>query len=158
MSVVLAACAAPTDVADPIVYDPCAPVIVAPVEALSPTQSAAVGEAIALWRAVGVTALTLDDSAGTQRVPLWFKDAPEPFHGVYEPRTGEVGINLKMKDRMLAITVAHELGHAMGLPHVEKAERSSVMNPSNGTVAPTPHDERQLRDRWSCLSTPSTTP
>lgn len=152
----VAACSAPVEISDPVVYDPCEPVVIAPVEALSPTQAQAVHEAISLWRAVGVTALTLDGSAGTQRVPLWFKDAPALFHGVYEPRTGEVGINLKMKDRMLAITVAHELGHALGLPHIE--ERESVMNPGNGTIAPTPHDERQLRDRWSCLSGPSTAP
>lgn len=151
LSLLFVACGAPSNPEDAIVYDPCRPVVIAPTETPSPTHAAALREAIALWRTAGVTALTLDAVEGAQRVPLTFRDAPEIFHGVYEPSVGEVFVNLKLTAGPLNVTIAHELGHAMGLAHVPVQERKSLMNPGNATVLPTEDDERQLRAKWSCL-------
>ena len=152
---VLFACGAPA--ADPsgdIVYDPCEPVVITPSAELTAPQREGITAAISLWRGVGLDAITLDPQAGTQRVPIRFIPTVAMLHGIYQPKTGEVQVNTRMAGRELDITIAHELGHALGLPHILASERVSVMNPGNSTIAPTPDDERQLRVRWSCLSKP----
>jgi hypothetical protein len=45
-----------------------------------------------------------------------------------------------------AITIAHEVGHAMGLPHVDG--RPSLMNPGNLTLEPQPGDAAALVELW----------
>ena len=44
----------------------------------------------------------------------------------------------------LTVVIAHELGHAMGLQHVEPSARASVMNPGNLVTRPTPADNALL--------------
>jgi hypothetical protein len=52
-----------------------------------------------------------------------------------------------------AITVAHELGHALGLPHIN--DRESVMNSGNLEVLPLSEDADDLRDLWgACIAFP----
>jgi hypothetical protein len=145
---------APLDASGDIYYDPCEPIVVLPSEASTGVQRDAIASAISMWREVGLTTLTLDPEAGTQRIPVSFKKVVALFHGIYEPSNGQVQVNSAMQDRALDVTIAHELGHAIGLLHIPDAERSSLMNPSNSTVAPTQDDERQLRKRWSCPSMP----
>lgn len=150
----LLSCGAPADHSNDIVYDPCEPVVVLPGEGTTAQQLEGIRNAIELWRLAGLRSLTLDPDAGTQRVPVHFRDAPSMFHGIYEPRIGEVRVNTRMVARAMDLTIAHELGHAVGLAHIPHAERLSVMNPGNSTVAPTTDDERQLHTRWSCLPSP----
>jgi hypothetical protein len=149
----LVSCIAP-DAAEGIVFSPCAPLVVVPEEGTLPEELASVRAAFALWQAVGIDAFTLESLPDAPRLLLRFKDGPSPFHGVYEPSVGLVTVNRKMQDRPRDITVAHELGHALGLPHVDPAVRASVMNPDNHTEAPNPQDERELHLRWSCPSVP----
>ena len=53
----------------------------------------------------------------------------------------------------LAITIAHEIGHAFGLVHVPADQRTSVMNPNNLVVEPTAEDVDTLATRWGvCLA------
>jgi len=135
-----------------IVYDPCAGLGVnAAADTTSPELSG-VSAGLALWNATRFIQLQLDE-AGTS-VPLRFADAPDAFHGVYDDRIGEVVINQRLAPTPdpLASTVAHELGHAMGLLHVPLAERASVMNPGNTTVAPTPEDVAALSGVWAACA------
>lgn len=149
LALLLAACvsAAP---GGGITYDPCQPLVVAPAADTSPAQLQAIQRAIAMWNASGVSQLTLQDAPGAARVPVQFKDGPEPFHGVYEPDVGDVIVNSKVTDPTeAAVVVAHELGHAMALQHISKDERASVMNPDNLSEPPTPADDALLSSVWN---------
>ncbi len=148
----LQGCGAGVSPAGEIFYDPCEAVVVVPSEGATAAQLEGITAAIGLWSKVDVKSLTLESAPGRQHVRIYFKDALSIFHGIYEPSNGEVRINNSMTNRALDITVAHELGHAIGLPHVALSERNSVMNPSNETTPPTGDDAKQLRERWSCLA------
>jgi predicted Zn-dependent protease len=50
--------------------------------------------------------------------------------------------------RALTITIAHEVGHAMGLVHVKKSERPSVMVPGNTDEPPGASDREALVAIW----------
>ena len=143
-------CASGASPTNEIFYDPCEPVVVVPDAAATAAQLEGIKAAIKLWKEVGVGSLSLESAPGQQHVRVYFKDALALFHGVYEPSNGEVRINNVMANRALDITIAHELGHAIGLPHVDRGARISVMNPSNETIAPTVDDAKQLRERWLC--------
>ena len=148
----LAACGAPALDGEGIVYDPCGTVVLAPQPDTSAAERASMQQAIALWRDVGLTTLTLDESANAARVPVRFAVGPSAFHGVYEPSLGLVTVNRVLADRERDVTVAHEVGHALGLPHVDPAERVSLMNPGNLTVVPTADDAAALDALWGCAA------
>jgi Zn-dependent peptidase ImmA (M78 family) len=105
--------------------------------------------AIALWRQVGLTTLTTSAVEGAQ-VPVRFAVTTILFRGLYEPTLGIVSINRDLDDEGKAITLAHELGHALGLPHVPLEERPSAMNPGNITVLPSLDDYAELERLWRC--------
>ena len=151
-SVTIFACGAPPPEGPAIVYSPCALVHLAPGPDTTDAERQSIVDAIALWRQVGVTALLLDEASDAHEgaVPVRFKEASPLFHGVYEPSSGMVSINRGLSGTDRQVTVAHELGHALGLPHVDRGARSSVMNPSNLTVLPTLEDEGELQQRWGC--------
>jgi hypothetical protein len=146
----LLACGAPEPTSDEIVYSPCAPVSLAPEPDTTESERASILDAVALWRDVGVTALTMSEDQGTPAVPLRFRDAAAVFRGIYEPSSGLVSINRGLDGTDRTVTIAHELGHALGLPHVPASERASVMNPGNLTVLPTAEDVAVLQQRWGC--------
>lgn len=147
---VLAACGAAPSTEPEIVYSPCASVPLAPEPDTTSSERDSILAAVALWRDVGVTALTMSDETSEVAVPLRFRDAAAVFRGVYEPSSGLVSINRKLAGTDRTVTIAHELGHALGLPHVPLAERRSVMNPGNLTVLPTAEDVAVLQQRWEC--------
>lgn len=104
-------------------------------------QQSAVAAALDSWNVHGLTRLST--SGGGERIALQFQPAFGSFHGLYDPDTGDVFINSTMEDPgEVAVVVAHELGHAMGLMHLE--HRASVMNPGNLRVPPTPEDNALL--------------
>ena len=106
-------------------FDPCA---------FSIADAPGVEDALALW---GVTA------SGADRIELVFEDAAPAFHGFYDDEAGVIYINQRITDpRARAIVIAHELGHAFGLPHIEDVR--SVMNRGNLTIEPTVDDRAAI--------------
>jgi hypothetical protein len=144
------ACAPPPNTSLQIVYDPCGGLGVRALAETTSPELAGVAAGLALWNATSSVQLHLDDADTS--VPVRFADAPDPMHGVYDDRAGEVVINQRLVPTPdpMAITVAHELGHAMGLLHVPLSERPSLMNPGNVTLAPTAADVDSLWAVWSC--------
>ncbi len=131
-----------------ITYDPCDAVVTLAPDAPAGT-TADVESALAMWQRVAGTRLTLDPVQGAPRIPIEFADAAPLFHGIYEDTIGVVLINRSVfPGHRRAVTIAHELGHAMGLFHVDPKVRLSVMNPGNWTTEPTPADADAVYRLW----------
>jgi Zn-dependent peptidase ImmA (M78 family) len=112
----------------------------------SADQQASIDDAIAMWRARGVTGLEIGD---LPTVTIAFRDAADAVHGFYDDTSATVYVNLRLEDRaQRAITIAHELGHAFGLLHIAATLRPSVMNSGNVTISPTAQDEAELATLW----------
>lgn len=132
-----------------ILYNPCDDVVIDVGDGTTSAELSSIDEALAMWAAVGLGTLTREPVPGAQRIPLWFDEAAPFFYGVYQPAIGDVVINRALSNqRDRSITIAHELGHAFGLLHVDGDIRSSVMNAGNLTVAPTAEDVAALGRYW----------
>ena len=104
-------------------FDPCAFAI--------DTTVAGVSEALALWG--------LESAPGAPEIVITFEDAAPSFHGLYDDEAGMIYVNSRLTDPAArAIVIAHELGHAFGLPHIDV--RTSVMNRGNLSTTPTLDD------------------
>jgi hypothetical protein len=141
------------------VHDVCAPISLAVREPGEPTdaQRAGIDGALALWRARGIGTMSVIDgaTAGPDAIELRFEPAALPFHGLYDDETGTVYINSAIEDLApLSITIAHELGHSFGLPHVPVAERRSLMNPGNLVTPPTDADLAAIQALWGRCDDP----
>jgi Zn-dependent peptidase ImmA (M78 family) len=96
-----------------------------------------------------VTAFDQPDAPDQATIQVRFEDAAGPFHGLYDDKTGTVYINQGIANRaVLAVVVAHELGHAFGLHHVPTDDRTSLMNPGNLATPPTLEDELAVEAIW----------
>ena len=141
----------------PVLYDPCGPVALVTDPGLTDAQSAGLAAGLALWNARANTRLAIGgagaDDPAAGGLPIHFQDAAPPFHGLYDAPRGQVFINTDLSGEALAVTIAHEVGHAFGLVHISADQRSSVMNPNNLVVEPTPEDVDTLAMRWGvCLA------
>lgn len=151
----LAGCAAPADDVLDRTFDVCAPIAIDVIGA-DPAQRASVDDAIALWRARGATGLGAG-GAGAPRIEIRFEPAAPAHYGYYADETGVVYVNARLEDPdARAVTIAHELGHAFGMWHVERDDRPSVMNPGNLAIAPNQADAEALLDLWGACP-PATT-
>ncbi|HET7504797.1 MAG TPA: hypothetical protein VFK02_27430 [Kofleriaceae bacterium] len=132
-----------------VARDPCAALAIDTTTA-TPEQQGGIADALALWRGRGVAAFDLTAPVGdAAAIQIRFDDAAATFHGVYDPASASVLINRDLVDRsMLAIVVAHELGHVFGLAHVPLDSRRSLMNPGNVVTPPTDDDQRALEAMW----------
>jgi hypothetical protein len=129
----------------PHTFDPCTPIVLVPAADATAAERASIDAAIAAWRDRAGVELTTEPVEGAPRLGVLFRAAPLVFFGIYERDT--VVINRELADGdMRAVVVAHELGHAFGLPHV--ADGASVMAPGNLTVPPGEVDERALAALW----------
>lgn len=124
-------------------YDACAPVRLQ-LDAPTDARLSAVDAAIAAWQAAGVTTFTRNDAADT--ISIEFADASPAEYGLFEGTA--IAINVELEGDQLAVTIAHELGHAVGLVHIDPAERTSVMNPGNLVVGPTIDDHDAVVALW----------
>lgn len=138
----------PADTTIDIVFDPCAPLVL-DLPADNPAAKASTQDAIAMWNHVATLQVTLAPTSGAPIIPITFEDAAAAFRGIYLDESGEIVINQRITDRRaLAVTIAHELGHAFGLAHIAAAKRPSVMNPGNSSQAPNPDDAAALARLW----------
>ena len=134
-------------------FDPCEPIAIA-ITGASDDQRTGVSDAIAAWRDRGVTAFELDP-VGPTAIEIRFEQAAAAFHGLYDDQHGVVYVNQQIVDRAaLAVVVAHELGHAFGLLHVDRDERESVMNPGNLSTSPNAGDQREVEALWGRCAAP----
>jgi len=82
------------------------------------------------------------------------EDAADVFSALVALQIGNafadrVLINRDLADpAMVAIVVAHELGHVFGLVHVSPAARLSLMNPGNLVTPPTDADQQTIEALW----------
>lgn len=112
-------------------------------------QTAAVAAGLAFWNERAATHIMLMGGEESFDLALRFQKASLASLGYYDPNAAMIFINAGITDpHDLAVTVAHETGHALGLPHVAASERSSVMNPGNRTVEPTRDDIATLAAIW----------
>ena len=138
---------------DQVLCDACAPLPLVADAEVTEAQAAGIRAAIALWNERAGTRLTLAVDRGEPGLPIHFQAAAPPFHGLYDAPTGQVFINTDLAGEALAITIAHEVGHAFGLSHVPAGQYTSVMNPNNLVVEPTAEDKDTLAMRWGvCLA------
>lgn len=135
-----------------VTFDACAPLEIGVEPALTTEQMQGVTDALAMWNQAAGTALVPAAPAAmtsTPMVPLTFQVAAPPFHGLYDNRAGRIYINQDLTDiAPLRITIAHEIGHAFGLPHVSASVRRSLMNSGNTTISITPEDVEALAAIW----------
>jgi hypothetical protein len=126
-----------------ITHDACAPLALVSATTTA-VQREGIADAEAMWRDRGAPALGL--RAGST-LEVRFEAAAYNFHGLYDDEHGVIYINQQITIRStLGIVVAHELGHAFGLPHI--TDRVSVMNPGNLSTPPTDDDQRALAALW----------
>lgn len=138
---------------DPVLFDACAPLPLVADADVTDAQASGIRAAIALWNERAGTRLTLAVDRGEPGLPIRFQAAAPPFHGLYDAPNGQVFINTDLAGQPLAITIAHEVGHAFGLSHVPAGQYASVMNPNNLFVEPTAEDIDTLAMRWGvCLA------
>lgn len=150
----LAACGARDEDAPILnVFDPCT-LSVSVVGEASLVERGAVAEGVSLWNEAAATRIQVAD-ASAEAIPVKFMEAAGPFYGLYDDARVEILINrtLPVEDGR-PITVAHEVGHAMGLHHVSRDERPSVMNPANLELGPTEADAAAVLALWGTCPAP----
>jgi hypothetical protein len=145
-----AACTSAAPAGTPgLTFNPCAHLTLVPDATATDAQTRGIAAGSALWNTIAGSELVPGTASDPgPAVPVHFQVAAAPFHGLYDPPTGQIFINDDLSGQELAITIAHEVGHAFGLVHIAPDVRASLMNPGNLTVLPTPQDVATLADIW----------
>jgi hypothetical protein len=135
-------------------FDPCRPLVLVVQDGATSEESAGVEAAAKVWNDAAGAQVTVVSagsvSTDAPQVPVRFQRAATPSHGFFDPTLGHVLINEDLAGHALAVTIAHEVGHAFGLVHV--TDRQSVMNPGNLDVDPNAGDVGALATLWGACS------
>ena len=153
VTLLLCACAASPAPEDWLTFDPCQPLPVVLAPGTRSDERARAMAGLELWNEVLHPSLRVGDQASGPHLLLRFEDVAAAGFGHYDVITGEVLINARMDPAAQVITVAHELGHAFGLRHVDA--RPSVMNSGNLDVMPTQEDAAAVTALWGTCVWPS---
>lgn len=126
-----------------ITHDACTPIGVTTASSTQP-QAIGISDALQMWRERGVPML---GDSGETAIEVRFERAAPSFYGLYDDESGIIFINDAITDpSSLSIVIAHELGHAFGLPHI--TDRTSLMNPGNVATAANEADAAALQALW----------
>lgn len=139
------------------VYDPCSPLSIAVLGETGAAEVGGVEGAIAAWMRVLPTQITIGATPGAADVlPIRFESGDTFYRAIYWDAFGEISVS---RDRLdpddYALAIAHEMGHAFGLLHVDKSERASVMNVGNLVIEPNDEDAAAIRALWDACSAPA---
>ena len=141
-----------------VTFDACAPLTLVPDASATDEQLAGIAAALALWNGTAGTQLQVSATPvpGASTVPIHFQAAAAPMHGLYDPQAVAIFINDDLSDLAspMAVTIAHEVGHAFGLVHIPEGTRASVMNPGNLTTTPNAGDVADLANLWGACAAP----
>lgn len=153
-SVALSACSARVQRFE-LIFDPCAPLVLEPGKGAGEEETAIIEDAIELWGEVAtIEARVAGDAAdGARSLPVHFDDDVW-YYGRFHDGAGHLEVASWLEDPdTMAIVLAHEIGHAYNLYHVDPDDRPSVMNAGNLDVPPTARDGQELRSLWgSCAA------
>ncbi len=143
-----------------LTFDACAPLDIGVSPAPTDEELQGVTDALAMWNQAAGTALATPTPTSTAPlIPLTFQAAAPPFHGLYDDHAGRIFVNQDLiAIDPLRITIAHEIGHAFGLPHVSASVRRSLMNSGNTTIGITPEDVGALAAIWGRCPTSTSGP
>jgi hypothetical protein len=126
--------------------DPCLPTLLVVSPDATDDERAGIAAALQLWSAVGGPSISLEGPSGAQPLPIGFERAAPAFFGLYRPDHGDILINRGLVDpTSRAITIAHEVGHAFGLAHVNG--QRSLMNPGNLVIPPGEREVQLIGER-----------
>lgn len=141
-----------------MVFDPCDPLVLVP-QGASPAQLDSIERGIELWKDVADVRVGLSGPADARRLPIELVET-EWYMGHFDDQAGKIEIATRVTDpAAFAVVLAHELGHAFGLYHVEPDERVSVMNTGNVSTPPLEGDIEVLEHMWgSCIRGQITVP
>jgi hypothetical protein len=144
-----AACGgSPPDETIDVQFDPCDASIVSATDS-TPTELESVDRGLGMWNEAAGLSLARDTVLVSPALVIRFQDAYAAFRGAYDDEHGIAYVNRGLSDPYArAVTVAHEVGHAFGLTHVDPGTRASLMNPGNIAILPTPDDVALLRASW----------
>jgi hypothetical protein len=133
------------------VYDPCSPLTLAVAADLGAPETRGIADAIAAWG--HVLPVTIELGTGAQAadvLPIVFEAGDTFYRAIYWDALGSISIS---RDRLApedyGLAIAHELGHAFGLGHVDLEDRPSIMNVGNLEVVPGEADAAAVRARWA---------
>jgi hypothetical protein len=131
------------------IYDPCEPLLVTLSAGTSAEERQSAEAAAALWNELLGGQLSVQEVSRGPSLGVEFREAAPAFFGLYDDERGQVIVNRRIHEpRARTITVAHEIGHALGLSHVAPEERLSVMNPANLEVPPSEQERAALAAIW----------
>jgi hypothetical protein len=146
LALLLAACGSPDQTID-LVFDPCEPLSIG-TDSSELGDQRSIEEATRLWNELAGTRLSLAEGE-TPVVMVGFEEAAPAHKGLYDDERGVIIVNRNLEEgRPLTITIAHEIGHAMGLLHVKDSGRRSVMVPGNTDTPPGEVDREALTALW----------